>query len=844
MKIGIAFRIALRELRGGLRGFWVFLACLALGVGAIAAVGSVRTSIEEGLSQQGAVLLGGDAELDFTYRFADQAERDWMASVSERVSEIVDFRSMAVAGTGQTADRALTQVKAVDDLYPLYGEMRLSPEMPLEQALQGDGSTSSAVMEQVLMDRLGLSVGDIFSLGTKRFVLTAAIAHEPDNASAGFGLGPRTIVASSALEGSGLLSPGSIFETKYRMILPAGADLEQLEAEAESRFQDTGAHWHDRRSGAPGVERFVERIGSFLVLVGLAGLAVGGVGVSAAVRAYLDGKTAVIATLKTLGASGRTIFSIYLLQIGMLAMTGITLGLIFGAAVPVLLSPVIEAALPVEAAIGVHVAPLAEAALYGALTALIFTLWPLAKAEEIRAAALFRDPAGQMHGWPRPFFLIMIVLLTVALVALAAAFSASPRLALWTAGGILAALIVLVIAALGVKYLAARLARAKALRGHTALRLAMGSVGGPSGETTSVVLSLGLGLAVLAAVGQIDANLRSAIERDLPEVAPSYFFVDIQQSQLDGFLDRVTNDPRVSRVDTAPMLRGVLTKINGVSAREVAGDHWVVRGDRGITYSATPPENSTITQGEWWPEDYSGPPLVSVAEEEAMEIGLNMGDILTINVLGRDIDARIANLRIVDFSDASINFVLTLNPSALAGAPHTNIATVYAEEAAEAPLLRDVAGDYPNITAIRVRDAIARVATALDGIAAATSYGAAATLLTGFIVLLGAAAAGEPARIFEAAVLKTVGGTRGKILASFAIRSAILGAAAGLVALLAGVTAGWSIMTFVMEAPYRLEIGSALAIVGGGTFATLVAGLAYAWRPLTARPARVLRGRE
>lgn len=844
MRGPVALRIALRELRGGLRGFWVFLACLALGVGAIAAVGSVRTSIEQGLSQQGAVLLGGDAELDFTYRFADQTERDWMNSVSERVSEIVDFRSMAVAGTGGDADRALTQVKAVDDLYPLYGEIRLSPEMPLEQALQGRDAAPGAVMEQVLMDRLGLSVGDVFQLGTKQFRLAAAIVREPDNASAGFGLGPRTIVATDALAGSGLLEPGSIFATKYRMILPQGTNLEKLEAEADALLEDTGAHWHDRRNGAPGVQRFVERIGSFLVLVGLAGLAVGGVGVSAAVRAYLDGKTAVIATLKTLGADGRTIFLVYLSQIGVLAAIGIGAGLLFGAAVPVLLAPIIESALPVETAIGLHFAPLAEAALYGALTALIFTLWPLAKAEEIRAAALFRDPAGQMRGWPRPFFLILTVFLTVALVALAAAFSGAPRLALWTAGGILAALSVLVLSALGVKYLAARLARARILRGHTSLRLAMGAVGGPSGETASVVLSLGLGLAVLASIGQIDANLRSAIERDLPEVAPSYFFVDIQQNQLDGFLERVRNDPRVSRVDTAPMLRGVLTRINGIPAREVAGDHWVVRGDRGITYSATPPENSTVTQGDWWAENYSGPPLVSVAEEEAREIGLKLGDMLTINVLGRDIDAKIANFRIVDFSDASINFVLTLNPAALAGAPHTNIATVYAEEAAEAPLLRDVAGDYPNITAIRVRDAIARVASALDGIAAATSYGAGATLLTGFIVLLGAAAAGEPARIFEAAVLKTVGSSRAKILASFAIRSAILGAAAGMVALLAGVIAGWGIMTFVMETPYRLEVASALAIVGGGTLATLVAGLAYAWRPLTARPAQVLRGRE
>jgi putative ABC transport system permease protein len=355
---------------------------------------------------------------------------------------------------------------------------------------------------------------------------------------------------------------------------------------------------------------------------------------------------------------------------------------------------------------------------------------------------------------------------------------------------------------------------------------------------------LGLGLSVLAAIGQIDANLRGAIERDIPKVAPSYFFIDIQQGQLDGFLERVQRDQRVSRVETAPMLRGVLTRINGQSAREVAGDHWVVRGDRGITYAKLPPDGSVITAGDWWPADYSGPALVSVAQEEAQEIGLELGDILTLNVLGREIDATIANFRMVDFSDISIDFVLMLNPAALAGAPHTNIATVYSEPEAEAALLRDVAGDFPNITAIRVRDAIDRVAAALESIAAATSYGAGATLLTGFIVLLGAAAAGEPARIFEAAVLKTVGGTRSRILASFAIRSAILGAAAGIVAIAAGTAAGWSIMTFVMESDYHVEIGSALAIVGGGTLATLVAGLLYAWRPLTARPAQVLRSRE
>ncbi|KGB81305.1 drug:proton antiporter, partial [Rhodovulum sp. NI22] len=361
---------------------------------------------------------------------------------------------------------------------------------------------------------------------------------------------------------------------------------------------------------------------------------------------------------------------------------------------------------------------------------------------------------------------------------------------------------------------------------------------------TSVVLSLGLGLSVLAAVGQINANMQAAIAEELPGVAPSYFIVDIQPDQLPGYLARVESDPGVHKVQTAPMLRGVITRINGRPAREVAGDHWVLNGDRGVTSSDSAPEGTVITQGAWWPEGYDGPPVMSFADEEAREMGLKLGDAVTVNILGRDITATITSFRVVDFSTAGIGFVLSMNPGALQGAPHTAISTIYADAAAEAPLLRDLAAAYPNITAIRVRDAIDRVSEVLRGLAAAVTYGAMATLVTGLFVLIGAAAAGERARVFEAAVLKTVGAVRGQVLAYFALRSAILGAAAGLVAVFAGGVAGWAVMTFVMEADYAFEPVSALLIVSGGVLATLLAGLGFALRPLAARPARVLRARE
>jgi putative ABC transport system permease protein len=591
------------------------------------------------------------------------------------------------------------------------------------------------------------------------------------------------------------------------------------------------------------VQDFVERIGSFLVLVGLAGLAVGGVGISASVRAYLAGKRPVIATLRTVGADRATVFAVYLIQVGALTAVGVVAGVVLGAVLPLVFAPMIEARLPVPVALGLHPGPLAEAAVYGVLTAAIFTLWPLARTEEIRAAVLFRDGGAGGFALPRARFLVLTGGLVAALVGLAAGLSPEPLLALWTAAGVAGALVVLTLAALGLRHLARTVARKRFVRGLPGLRLALAAIGGPREEAASVVLSLGLGLAVLASVGQIDTNLRTAIDTDLPEVAPSYFFVDIQPDQVDGFRARLDGDAAVSRVDAAPMLRGVITHINGTPAREVA-DHWVLRGDRGVTYSAEAPDTVDVTAGEWWPAGYDGPPQVSFAAEEAAEIGLQLGDTITVDILGRPITAEITSFRAVDFSNAGIGFILSMNPGALQGAPHTWISTVYAEEDAEAAILRDLAGAYPNITAVRVRDAIDNVAQVRASIAAATSYAAAATLLTGFVVLIGAAAAGERARVYEAAILKTLGATRARILGSFALRAGLMGAAAGLVALAAGAIAGWSVMTFVMEAPFRLAWGSAIGIVAGGVLATLVAGLAFAARPLAARPAQVLRAQD
>jgi len=842
MSLRIAARLARRELRGGLRGFGIFLSCLALGVAAIAGVGSVRSGIEAGLAREGAALLGGDAEMRFTYRYASDDERAWMSTNADAVSEVVDFRSMAIVELDGEAEHGLTQVKAVDAAWPLIGTARLAPDMTMATALAGRDGQPGGVMQRVLIDRLGLQIGDTFKLGTQEFLLMAELTHEPDGAADGFGLGPRTIVALADLGQSGLLSPGSVFSSKYRLDLPDESDLSVLADEVKQRFGESGLRWTDARKGAPGISDFVERLGAFLILVGLSGLVVGGVGVSAAVRAYLAEKTTVIATLRTLGADRATIFQTYFIQIGVLSVLGISIGLVLGGLVPVVFGPIISARLPVPSDFAFYPGPLIEAAVYGLFTALIFTLWPLARTEHVRAATLFRDALSSAPLLPSWRYLLTIIACLAGLVGLAGWFSGSYLLTLLTSAGLIGALAMLALAALLVRFLARH--SNGITRGRPSLRWALAAIGGTRDGAGSVMLSMGLGLSVLAAIGQIDGNLRNAISGNLPDVAPSYFFVDIQKDQMEGFNARLAGDAGVSKVDSAPMLRGMITKINGRPASEVSGSHWVLHGDRGITYAGELPERTRVTKGEWWGADYTGPPQISFAAEEAGELGLNLGDTISVNILGREITAEITSFREVDFSTGAMGFVLTMNAAALASAPHSFIATVYAEPEAEAAILRDLARQFPNITAIRVRDAIARVSEVLAGLANAVSWAAAASLLTGFLVLIGAAAAGTGARTYEAAVLKTLGASRARILTSFALRAGLMGAAAGLVALAVGISGGWAVNSYVLETSFTVIWPSAIGIVTGGIIATLLAGLGFAWGPLAARPAQVLRSQE
>ena len=839
----LALRFALREMRGGLSGFSVFLACIALGVAAIGGVNSVARAIGEAVATQGQELLGADIRFELDQREATDAERAWLESLGT-LAESVTMRSMARRADG--ADQALVEAKAVDGRYPLYGALIAEPPLTHDMLFGLRDGAYGAVAPALLLDRLSLSPGDRIMLGTQAFELRAELVSEPDMVSEGFAFAPRLMVSLEGMAATGLVQPGSLIEHVYKIRIDDGASddaLRALSEEAGERFPEAGWSIRTRLNAAPALSSNVERFSQFLTLVGLTALMVGGVGVANAVRAYLDGKRSVIATFKSLGASGGFVALAYLLQISIIALIGIAAGLVLAALMPFAANAALSSLIPVNSEAGIYPAALALGALFGMLTTLAFAVLPLGRARDVPATALFREMGVDGKGWPRPAYILAAVFIAIILAALAILYSEERRIAAIFVGAAVAAFIVL----RGVGWAVQALARHAPPVRSTALRLAIGNIHRPGALTPSVVLSLGLGLTLLSTLALIDGNLRRQVSGHLPERAPNFFFVDIQPHEVEDFTALLETEAREGELLRVPMLRGRITHLNGIDTREIEvppEGAWVLRGDRGITYSDERPENSTLLEGEWWPEGYAGEPLVSFTAQEGRELGLSLGDTITVNVLGRPLTARIASFRQVEWESLAMNFVMVFSPNTFAGAPHAWLATLTAPGAApadEARILNAVTRNFPTVTTLRVKDALEVVNELLGQLATAIRAVAAVALLASVLVLSGALAAGNRARVHDAVVLKTLGATRRTLIMAFSLEYLLIGLASAFFALAAGAVAGWYVVSRIMSLPWTFLPEVAFSTIVIALVLTVGFGLAGTWRVLGHKAAPVLR---
>lgn len=819
VRLPLWLKLGLDDLWSAPAGFGVFIACIALGVMAITAVQALSDGLSAGLARQGQVLLGGDVAFVRPHVRATDTERARLARLG-RLSETASLRTLARRPDGSV--QALAEVKGVDQAYPLAGTVTLEGGGELPEIL----AAGAAVVDPLLLERLGLKPGDMIKIGETEVPIAARLVSEPDAVGDRATFGPRVLVSLPTLEKSGLIQPGTLVRWRYAAVLPTGDDLDAAALKAATAaisrdLPEAGFISADRLDPSPQLTRTLERLRQFLTLIGLVSLLVGGVGVANAVATFIERRRKTIATMKCLGAPRGLVFRMLLAEVMVVSAVGIALGLGLGVAVPGVVAQFLGNTLPVPLETRIALSSLLLAAAYGALIALLFALWPLGRAERIPPTVLFRDdvaPSDERPAWP---IMAATALALLALVGLVVLTSDAKAVALSFCVGMAAVLGALY----GAGKLVPRVARLIPKLHQAEADFAVQSIAAPGGLAGAVLLSLGVGLSLLVAVGLVDASLEGELNTRLPQTAPAYFVLDLPKSDQEAFQSEVQQAVAGSVIDSVPMLRGRLVAVKGtaVEALKVTPDaSWALTGDRGLTFATEVPPGSTLNKGAWWPKDYGGEPLVSFEQELARQLGLDVGDTVTVNVLGRNLTARIASLREVKWDNLSLNFVMVFSPNALAAAPYKLLATIRLPEgtprAAEAQLAKALGIKFPTATPIRVKDAIDQFNAVLAKVLTAFRVASAVTLVAGAFVLAGALATAQRRRVLNTVILKALGVTRARILLSHAIEYGLLALVAALLATVLGGLAAFVTVHRVMHIDLVFSgraVLQAIALAGG-----------------------------
>ena len=837
---GTALRLARRDFSWRFRGLRLLIVCLFLGAGALAAIGTLESTIRAQLSDRGQEILGGDIELSLYARTATDEEAAALSDLGT-VSSGMRLQAMALAGAGDTLRSVPINLKSVDARWPLYGEMRLADGRSVAAPAEGE-----AWVEQGALDRLDLDVGDRFRLGETQVRIGGIIGDEPDRLSEGFALGPPVIVSEKTLANTGLVQFGSMARSKYRVALNAGADPDTVLTNLEQQFPNAGFETRSRERAAPGADRLLANMGEFLSLVGLAALVIAGIGIAGAVSSWLEARRGTIATLKVLGATSTDVMRVHALQVVAAAIVGVGAGLLVGAACVPLLVSLLKDFFPVSAGLSVDPAALFRAAGFALLVAFVFAVPPLLAARHVPAMGLLRGKVSRVAaGWRQAAMPVGAGLIAIA--ALALLTSHKPLL---TAGFLAGAAAVLALLA-GIGWLLRRLAaRLPRGRGGLSLRMGIGALARPGAATIALTTALGFGLSSFVAIAAIQTSIDSYIEATVPARAPDYFVIDLPREDRAAFDTAVKRAVPGSQVEYVPALRGSVLAygnprdmVRVSELDEIPDGAWALRGERGLTYSAALPDGNIVTRGEWWPEDYAGPPLVSVDEELGLALDLAIGDRLVIGLLGVEREAEIASFRRIEWEDAGFNYALVFSPGAIDDAPHNLAASIVVPaDADRGSLLTTLARDFAGSAVIEIGPVVAQARDLLDSLGAAILAAASVAVLAGMAVLLGAIAAARARETYDTIILRVLGASRAQLLGALAVRYVLLAALLALVGLLLGGGTAWFVMTGLFDFAFRPDWITVGTVLLAGAILVIGTALAASLPILRARPAQALRG--
>ena len=843
--IWAAIRIGLKDMRADLRRFVLLVVCLAVGTALIAGVNSVGASITQAIDANTAELMGGNLELSRADRPATAEELQRLAAFG-RISSVVDTNVGAQAGERD----AFVDLTAVGESYPLLGQVT-SPDLPVGTSVfdflaERDG-VFGALVDPLMLDQLGIVVGDEFELGGTTFEARGELGKLPDGPVRGFRLGLTTVISTAGFavvsdRTSPLPGLGSWF--RYKLLLDGG-DADAAQAELEAAFAPDGWTVRSARDGLGAMVRYYDLFMRFLVIVGLGSLLIGGVSVWTGMRAYIAERANVIAILRSVGAERSRVFLHFFAQVTMLAAVGVGIGLLVGGGAALVVLPLVAEAVGIALTPALHLQPLLVAGAAGFLTAFAFSYLPLRQAQTIRPVELFRS-----RGLAAPPIDWLPLLASWQILPLLLAAGAFFWLALMMTGDLL------LVVAFGVASAAAAVLFDLFIRATQAvlpllpdvpgriMRHAVRAIASPNSNAASVVVSVGMALAMLIVVLVLQGNLRQEFFGASAFDAPTLVASDLFPDEVETVQAMSGPGTDISRFVVTPMLRGALTAIKGADPKTVRtrGPEatFLLSGEVPLTYRQVLPASSKLVAGEWWPRDYAGPGLVSLHQSLRSGLGVNVGDSLTFSIFGEELTLTIANFR--DYSwQGGIDFLATFSPGVLEQYPTTLFVAVTAVPGQEVTVERELATALPDIRFIAVGDTLKQITNALSQLSFAATLVGGLAVGNGLLVLVGSLAIGRRQREADTVISKVLGATRVELMATAFVQYLILAMLAAIPAVVLGIGMSWVVSQLMLNVDFTLN-GDVLGVVLAVAIAiTGLLGAMTILRAASARPARLLR---
>jgi putative ABC transport system permease protein len=840
-----AIYLGMLDMRGDIRRFGLLIVCLAVGTALIAGVSSVGASIKQAVERDAAVIVGGDMELSRTDRPATPDELAKIGRVGT-VAAVIDTNVRAQSA----ANDAFVDLISAGEGYPLVGQIEgdglPAGVKPFEFLGLRDGHFG-ALVDPLLLDKIGAKVGDVITLAGTPFEARGTLSKLPDSAVRGFRLGLPALISTEGFAAlNDTTSPLPGLGTYYRYkVLSATHDVDQLRADLNAALGDTGWTIRTPRDALGAMVRYYDLFMRFLVIVGLASLLIGGVSVWTVISSYVSERSTVIAVMRSVGASRARIFLHFFAQVATLALVGVGIGLIAGAATGLLALPVVGQAIGVALPPALYPQPLAVAAAVGLVTAFAFSYLPLQQALNIKPVILFRSKglASPQFSWRSLVASVQVVPVIIAAVAflwLATVLTDDPALvAAFAITGVVAVVFFRLVTAVAIAWL-----RRLPESNNPIVRRALRGISAPGSNAPSVVVSISMALAMLIAVLALETNLTNeylgASAFDVPTFVASDLFKD-EATKL-GVVQAQGSD--IIDFTTTPMLRGAVTAVNGtpVDALKPRGSEalFLLSGDVPLTYRAQLPTASRLVAGDWWPADYSGPALVSLHQSLRSELGVKVGDKITFDIFGDTVAATVANFR--DYSwQGGIDFLVAFSPGVLDTYPATLLGAVKAAPGREEAVERSLAAALPDVRFVAIGETLDQITKALGQLSlAATAVGGLA-VGNGLLVLVGSLATGRQQRRADALITKVLGASQLEVIAVFALQFFLLAVFAAILATILGVVTAWALTLALLDVDFTVNSWVLAAVNVGAVAIIVVLGAATVLGAFRTSPARLLR---